>query len=467
MAVTMTTRARAWLGGLAKSMQFPVSGRWLWSAWSTPAYRDYTFDRLAHEGYRLNAAVNICVQKLAINYQQAPLIIKDRGQLVLNTPLGALLNKPNDLMSWHELAIFIQVYKAIGGACRLHKVRDERTNDVLELWPYHIGQIAAVPGEYQWIDHYTTTGEELKQIPVEDIIDLHWPSVDPRSPWEALPPLMSVAREVDTDSEATRYMYALLFNDAVPMTVIKTKNQLKDSQFERLRAQFEQRHGGSNRGRVAVIEQDAEITRMALNLEEMAFEAMRHVPEARIAAEFGVPAMYSGLNVGLAQSTYNNMSEARRGFFEDTIVPQAVLDDGEITRSLADDFPGDLTVHRAWNQVAALQDNMDALYKRVGDTYKAGITMRNEARMALSLPAVEDLKPPPGAPPLPSGWEFATQQPTIPPELLPDMQQHSVSSVLVKALRYKATSATEKRMQRALQSYLEAEYEKAASEAGT
>lgn len=488
MAVTFSQRARRWLAGAAKALEFPIVRHMFYNMWYGASFTEYTYDRLSHEGYRINAAVNICVQKLTTSYQQAPILVKDSGGNVTSnpdeSPMLALLQKPNELMSWHELAKYIEIYKAIGGVCRLHKVRDDRNGKILELWPYHIGQIAAVPSEYRWIDHYQFIGDggDLddpdNRIDRSDIIDIGWPSVDPKAPWQPLPPLMAIAREVDSDSEATRYMYALLVNDAVPLTVLKLKKRLTQQQFKQLSDQFNQRHGGANRGRIAILEEDGSIERMGLNLEEMAFEAMRYVPEARIAAGFGVPAMYSGLNVGLKQSTYNNMSEARTAFFEDTIVPQSFLDDGELTQSLSNEFPGSLSVARDWRSVPALQENMDAVYKRELDAFKATTTTRNEARRRLGLVPVEEIVLPPGVPPYPPGYGqafYTAPSPTIPAELLPPtkaLADHQLNgnghapaidrALAIKALQHKATTSAERRIERAVRQYLIEEYTKAA-----
>ena len=464
MAVSMTDRAKHWFMQTWKRATEPFAPTRVWSTWAGATWQDYTFERLSHEGYRINGAVNICVQKLVTGYQQAPVQLLDAAGNVAppDTPLLTLLRRPNPLMSWHTLAKYIQLYKAIGGACRLYKVRDDRGR-VLELWPYHVGQIQAVPGSQTWITGYRyagTAGDDPMDLPVEDIIDLAWPSVDPQAPWLPLPPLMAIAHEVDTDSEATRYQYALLANDAVPLTVVQVKRALGDKQFERLQAQFNQRHGGSNRGRMAVLEEDATIQRLALSLEELAFEALRYVPEARIAAAFGVPAMYSGLNVGLKQATYNNMSEARTAFFQDTIVPQATLDDGELTNGLAADFAGTWMVRRAWEQVPALQENIDALYKRELGAFTSGVSMRNEARRRMGLCAVEEIALPPGVPPYPPGfgYQFGVAAPTIPAALPPP--KGTDRHLAAKALAWKAMHYP--RMTQAIAAYLAAEYEQAA-----
>lgn len=438
-----------------------------WRMWTSPAWRPATFDRMAREGYRLNAAVNICITKYAQAYQMAPWRALDAaGELLdADAPLARLLARPNALMGQAELRLFIGVYKAIGGQCYLHKVRDD-SGQVIELWPYHVGQMWPVAGESTWIDHYDYDAGDGKaqRIEAEDIIHLKWPSIDPLSPWLALAPLTSMAREVDTDSEATRYAYALLFNDATPLTVVNVKTSMKPLQFERLQAQFEQRHGGENRGRVAIVEGDASITRMGLNLQELAMDALRSVPEARIANGFGMSAMYAGLSAGMERAIYNNVSEARRAFFEDTVVPHAALDDGELTQDLGEELDGSVT--RDWSQVVALQENADAVYTRALKVWTGGLATRNEARRMIGLVSVEDLVLAPGAPALPSGDAFtdaleAPAEPTqvidvTPPKALTDRK------LIAKALRAKTTTAAERRIERAVRDYLIGEYTRAA-----
>ena len=112
-------------------------------------------------------------------------------------------------------------YLALGGNAYWHKVRG-RSGRVVELWPYHAGNILPVPGGDTWIeryDFYEASGVK-KPIPAEDIVHFKWPSIDPLQPWMAQPPLMAAAKDVDTDNEITRYLFALLKNDAIPRTVV-------------------------------------------------------------------------------------------------------------------------------------------------------------------------------------------------------------------------------------------------------
>lgn len=389
--MALTTKLRY---GLARLLMKSADMAFV-SEWVKTSFLEPSFARLTSEGYHANAAVYQCVSALAFGYPEPKPIVRDRDdEPIDNHPLQLLLNRPNPVMSHAELMTYIIIYKAIGGNVYLHKVRN-RGGAVAELWPYHAGQCWPVPSRYDWVSEYafeTPGGGEPRKVPAADVIHLKWPSVDLQQPWMALPPLRAVAREVDTDSEMTRYLYALLRNDATPRTLLNIKTTLNDQQFERLRAQFSLRHGGDNRGGVGVVEGDATVSRMSMNLQELAFETLRRVPESRIAGAFRVPAILAGLYVGLEKSTYSNYREARQQLTEDTFVPMWKADGTELTQALAPEFGGDITVEYDIGNVAALQENEDAKYTRIIAAYDSGIATKNEARLYLGLPRVGDLQ---------------------------------------------------------------------------
>jgi HK97 family phage portal protein len=424
--------------------------------WIKQSFAPATFKRLTAEGYKKNAAVNICLTKLALAYQQPrPLVKTIDGDLLPNHPLQKLLIRPNPQMSWRELALITAVYKGIGGQCYLKKVRSKR-GLVVELWPYHIGQMRPVPGRFEWVKEYEyNDGEsDWKPIPKEGVIHLKWPIIDPDQPWMALSPLISMAREVDTDNEATRYQYALLFNDATPRTAIRLppgQRPMTEKEVERTKASWRQKYGGDNRGEVALLEQGAQIERISLNMEELAFDALRRVPEARISAGFLIPPEYSGLTVGLEHSTYNNVNEARRGFFEDTIVQLLALDAGEIEQDLGADFGGNLVVEHDLSKVVALQENEDAKWTRAIAGWEKGLITQNEGRRHIGLS--DD----------PAGDVF------LPAPMLPGQRPQIIDVTPPKARRQIASKAAtletlEKRFQRDVRKMLRSHMERIASE---
>lgn len=356
--------------------------------WAAVAFRDATLPIIIREGYKANGAVYACVSALAFSFPEPRLVVSDADGNALSThPLQRLLRRPNPIMGAAEMAAYTVTYLAVGGNAYWHKVRN-KAGQVIELWPYHAAQITPLPGGEAWVRGYeydpNGTGQAIP-VPREDILHFKWPTPDPEKPWLALPPLKPVSRETDSDNELTRYLYALLKNDAMPRTalVVPAGVTLDDAQYNRLQAQWNQRFGGANRGGTAIVEGGADIKRMGLNLQEMAFDALHGVPEARIAAAFRVPPIVAGLNIGLNRSTFANYAEARESFTEQTLVPLWTLHAGEVENSLGPEFGDGLVVEHDLSTVRALADDQNKVWGRVDGAVKGGYLTVNDGRVAL------------------------------------------------------------------------------------
>ena len=480
MVLSTTDHIKLWLARRligTKQAELPLVRRQLilgnmW-AWLQP-----TFDRMMHDGYLANAAVFSCINAIAFASQQPkPIVESLAGEPLPNHPLQALLNRPNPRMCWPELALYIATYKAIGGQCFLHKITVG--GQTTELYPYHSGHITVEPSRTDWVGAYIfgKGTEDERRIDPSEIIHLKWPSVDPEHPWLALPPLRAVAREVDTDSEATRYLYALLANDATPRTVINlTKDFIDPQERDHLREAFGRDHGGSNRGGVAITTGGASIDRLGLDLQELAFDAIRKVPEARICAAFRVPPEYLGLNVGLEHSTYSNKEEARRGFIEDTVMQLLNLDAGELTADLASEFTGNVRVVFDYSDVVGLGENQNDLVTRAETLWVSGLVTLNEARQTLGLPPAEDVVPDvdgntfksaPAPPMLPEPIDVTPnpRQLTVEAQAedeADDLEDDQEAKRKRALLELKQLSDVDRRaMQRQLERYFDTEYSKA------
>ncbi|MCC6192272.1 MAG: phage portal protein [Anaerolineales bacterium] len=380
MSLGPLDRFRLWLAqGLVKAAALPVVAPWVNASFIEPVHRV-----LVREGYFKNGAVFACISALAFAYPEPPLMVLDEDENPQpKHPLRQLLRRPNPLMGEAELKVYTMVYKAIGGNCYWHKVRS-KANRVIELWPYHAGQIKPVPGGPNWIAKYNYDpygdGRGL-DVPVEDIVHFKWPAPDPEQPWQAIPPLRPVARDADTDNELTRYLFALLKNDAIPRMAITLPATavLDDPTERRLKSQWREKYGGDNRGDVAILPEGATMQRVGLDLKELAFDALHGVPEARIAGAFRVPAIVAGLNIGLSRSTFANFAEARQAFTEQTLVPLWQMDAGEIESALGPDFGGSALVAYDLGNVRALADKETAKWTRVTAAVTAGWLTVNQA----------------------------------------------------------------------------------------
>lgn len=390
--MSIVTRLRFWLArGLVKTMAWPLVPQWARYSFMRP-----TFRALTQEGYKANGAVFACISTLAFAFHEPVLKIWERDDSGLRPlarhPLEALLHRPNPQMGLAELLQYTITYMAIGGNCYWYKVRS-RAGRVVRLWPLHDGVITPVPGGDVLVGHYEwDKGDGQKEIiPARDIVHHKW-MPDPLQPWRGLAPLLAVAREVDTDNEITKYIFALLKNDAIPRTIIQAPadSVLDDDQVKRMKQQFRELYGGEHRGDVAVLEGGATVSRLSLDMQELAADALRRVPEARIAAAFRVPPILAGLNVGLERSTYSNFQESVRAFTERTLVPLWRIVEDEITADLLPDFggkPGQV-VKFDLSSVSVLEESRAQEWERVNQAVKAGWLTINEARARIGYSPV-------------------------------------------------------------------------------
>jgi HK97 family phage portal protein len=384
--------AQLWLG---KSLDF-ASSYALMPSWGY-AFGSWGFHTIVRDGYQRNAAYLSCIAALAFSFPEPPLMCWDgedaSASQLPDHPLRKLLSRPNADMGEAEFKAAIVTWMAIGGNAYIYKLRNNR-KQVIALRPYHDGVITPVasrdPNAPSLIDYYEFTSNEGRKVdvPREDVIHIKWPLSDPYRTYMAQPPILAAAREVDSDNEATRYVAALLQNDAVPRTIISpaTDAGMSPDEKARLREIWSARHGGDRRGGVEVIDFGAKVERLSLNMTEMDFSALHDIPEQRICAVMRVPPSVAGLG---DDPTYSNSEEAWNRFTRGSLVPLWRAVESEIQADLAPEF-GDVVVRHDLGRVAALQEAEDAKWSRVTTGYTAGLLGFRESRSLLGQPAEPD-----------------------------------------------------------------------------
>jgi HK97 family phage portal protein len=326
---------------------------------------------------RKNAVVFACISAIAIGFAEAFLrVLDDQGAPLVDHPAYTMLRRMPNRLSESRLARSIATYTALGG-CYLKKNR-HLDGRVLGLTPYHRLQVRPViatgPSE-AWVagyDYIVGGRVEAHWLPSEVIV-IQWPVLDPAKPWDCIAPLDAIAAEYGQDNEMTRYATALLRNDAVARTII-TMPRPPEGQMtfdpdarEEYREMWSDAYGGDNRGLPAMLGPGQQVQRLSLDLQEMAFDALRRVPESRICSAFRVPAQVVGVTAGLDSGTYANFSEANRAFTQKLLVPLWRDVSDELTRGLADDFT---IAKQYWEfrhdltEVAALAENESSAAER-------------------------------------------------------------------------------------------------------
>ncbi len=437
--------------------------------WSTRNARTFVED-----GYKLNSAVFACTRALATGFAEAPLycyLDETRKKILPKHPLRQLFKRPNPLMGEDEFWKFVITYAATTGNAYGQGV-PSKGGRWAEIWPYSDIVMQPVPGGPRWVDKYRYSldnGLTGVDVPFEEVTHFKW-AIDPESPFKGVGALNSVSREVDTDNELTRYLKALLQNDAVTRGIIHVPEGtlLTPKQKQELKHEWKLRFGRDNRGDVGVLEKGMTYERVALNLQELAFDSLRGVPEARISAAYGVPAIVAGLNIGLARSTYSNYEEARKAFAEQTLAPLWKSVASIIQNDLVPLFGNDCYVDFDLTQVRALQTSSDRKDQFTVLAYTGGILTLDQALVRMGEEPVGGTEGAVRA--LPTPTPTATQAPAM--DLLPTpapgaedgnggLKQLTGGAIERKAggstvedAREKLTAGLEKKVQ----SYLQDEY---------
>ena len=360
--------------------------------WVKIAWMDLSFSSLVKNGYKASSAVSACIRALTMSFPEPNLQVMIKlpdgdEQPQPNHPLQQLLRKPNPDMGEAEFEAFVVTYAAIGGNCYIWKQRNG-AGKIIALWPFHDGNMEPVPGnttEDGLVKEYRyDPGNGVKiTIPKEDIIQWKW-MIDPEQPCRGIGAIALAARDTDSDTESSRYVYSLLKNDAIPRVVITLTEgeELTPETSTRLRASWHEKYSGDNRNEVAFLESGMQVQKLGMNLQELTYETLKNIPESRICAAFGVPPVIAGLFVGLKRSDYGD-GQARRSFTETTLAALWRSYESEMENGLVDEFPGDISLQFDINSVRALQENINELWTRIDRAVLNGYITRAEARQAI------------------------------------------------------------------------------------
>jgi hypothetical protein len=137
----------------------------------------------------------------------------------------------------------------------------------------------------------------------------------------------------------------------------------------------------------------------AMNVEKLSFSPkdldiglLRRVPEERVSAVLGVPAILAGLGAGLERATYSNAKELREFFTENKLIPLWRMIGEEITQQiLLPDYQegSNMSAEYDFSEVRALQTDVNELYVRMNVGVQGGWITVAEAREKVGLPINE------------------------------------------------------------------------------
>ena len=350
-----------------------------------------------------NSAVVACLNVLATAFAEPGLIISTRNsegdyQRDMNHPLARLFRRPNPYMTQQLLANYIVTALNAAGDAYIYKNRNAR-GQVVELVPLMPHLVTAKGNENELITHFNyqpqggMQGEETVKIEKADMVHLRQ-NVDPNNMRRGMAPLKAVLREIAGDEAAGQYTAALLHNMAVPGVILSPRDDAMGGptreEAEGIADMYKQKFGGKNRGAPMVLSGAMNVEIVSFSPDQMKLAELRRIPEERVSAVLGVPAVLAGLGAGLDSATYNNTKELREFFTESKMVPMWSMVAQEVTHQLLrPEFGGNDNQYCEFDvdNVRALAVDKDNLYKRMNTAVQGGWVTIGEARKVVGLEA--------------------------------------------------------------------------------
>jgi HK97 family phage portal protein len=347
----------------------------------------------------MNSAIAACLFWICRTFPEAPMQVLKRDEHRVWHPqdhhdLIKLIRKPNPYYNSVILWMGTLVSYTLTGNAYWLKVRN-KTGRVVEL--YYLPHTCVEPlwnmdfNEYLSYYEFRPGNGKIYKLDIEDVVHFRF-GMDPLNDRKGMSQLASVLREVFTDNEANNFSASLLRNMGVPGIIISPSSDdtvIEEDVAQSIKESFTKRFTRDGRGEPMVLSNGVKVNPVQLNPAQLDLKMLHRLPEERVSAVLGIPAIVAGLGAGLDRSTMSNFKEAREMAYESNIIPtQRIFTEVIFDQLLGEFEPNteDFKVDFDLSDVRVLQDDETVKVQRVDIAVRGGWMKRSEARAALNLP---------------------------------------------------------------------------------
>ena len=345
-----------------------------------------------------NSAVTACLQVLGVSFSEATLQVMfvdedGQSQMIPNHPFANLLRRPNPYMSGDVVQQYIINAMHVSGDAYLMKQKNN-AGELVALYPIMPEQVLPKGNQNDLITHYEYQLDKgTMEIKPQDMVHFRL-GLDPKNHKKGFSPLKTVLREIYGDESAGQMATALLANSGVPSMLITPKDDygLTETEADQISRTYQQKVGGKNKGKPLILSGSMNVERLAFSPKDLDIGALRRIPEERVSAVLGVPAILAGLGAGLERATYNNTSELREFFTEQKLIPLWRMVAEELTQQvLLPDYQSNQAVSAEYDfsSVRALQGDEKEMFEKLNVGVQGGWITVAEARKQVGLPTNE------------------------------------------------------------------------------
>lgn len=291
--------------------------------------------------YSQHAWVYGCVSAIAQNIMGIPLLFysgsRKNKQLIESGPLVRLFETPNPLMSGAQLIEATFIHLGLSGEAFFILDRESERDLPKEIWTVPPQRFKEVVDKETGVIRgwkYRKGAQEIPLFPHEVIFFRYF---NPYHDYRGMSPIEAAQAGIDQDYYASLYNKSFYRNNAQPGGVLETTANLSDDEFQRLKAQWADRHQGVTKAHaIAVLEGGLSYKQTGLTQKDMDFLEQRKWNRDEIMMVFKVPKGELGIYEDINYATAKTQD---RIFWTKTLKPKMALFEWVLWNQLLSKLP--------------------------------------------------------------------------------------------------------------------------------
>ena len=343
--------------------------------------------------YREHVWVYACINAIAQSISGVPLLFKTGSRkdpkVAESHALVDLFESPNPMMSGSQLIEATFVYLGLTGEAFYIAERQNEREVPRELWVFHPGRFKEAVDEKTGLISGWVYSKGTRQIPLQPHEVIFFRYFNPYQDYRGLAPLQAARAGIEQDFWASQYNTAFFKNSAQPGGVLETSGNLTDEEYQRLLAQWQDRHGGAPKAHaIALLEGGVTYKQTGLSQKDMDFLEQRKWHREEIMAAFKVPKGELGLYEDV---NYATAKTQRKLFWENTLLPKMALFEFVLWSQLLRRIEGGrIWAEFDYSSISALQEDRNELVDSAQKLWSMGVPLNTvNEYLGLGLPQVE------------------------------------------------------------------------------
>lgn len=341
-----------------------------------------------NSGYNANNVVYSAVRYITRRASMIPLYVAEKEadgnyKYLPNHWLNKLLQSPNDLMSGPEFIEQALGFYLLTGNSYVYKMlpTTRETGEPIQLWN--------LPSQYLEIELSSNpVSPAIKSYNLQTIGDINF---DPktiihlRTPnynydngeWlYGISPLKAALKTLNANNSGQTALAKLQQNlGAIGLLTKESGPQVNQEQLKAMQDYINKNiRGENNRGAIRVLSQAYKYTSLALDAQELEIIKANQMTARDLYAIYGLD---SKLFNDPEATTYNNMTEARKGAYTEAIIPNLQAFANKLTSDLLGDDNG-LCVKLDLTGIEVLRKDLSAIINSLKDAYWIPTSQKQE-----------------------------------------------------------------------------------------